>query len=227
MRKGFGIVTAAGMLAALTAALTEDERVHRWVQGYIAPAQTAYVLLEASPGGQASFERAARLIQRARQREPRGSWVYIALAKASLAHGHREGSRFKAEGFAPGAVERARSLAARAVERAPEESAAHLLRARIALINERSGTAGRWLERAERLDPTAFRPHVFRSVLHGRAGEFAQARAALTQAERRREHPRHGRWLRAARSELAAAAHAQGRAGLQNDLQEVGRRTTD
>ncbi len=154
----------------------------------------------------AKFERAARLIQRARQRDPRGAWVYIALAQASLANGYRKGSRFRAEAYVPGTIERARRFARRALARGPEQSLAHATLGQIALIENQPAAARYWLNRAQRLDPAGFHPRLLRSVLHRRTGERARAEAALAAAEARRHRPYHGEMLRNARQALALAS---------------------
>ncbi|MEX1081655.1 MAG: hypothetical protein WEC99_06520 [Halofilum sp. (in: g-proteobacteria)] len=205
MRKGLGIVAVAGMVVSLTGALADDTDLRRWVHGHVTPARAAYQELAAHPGDAASFERAARLIQRARQRDPHGARVYIALAQASLASGYRQGGRFRANAYAPGALERAQRFAERALARGPEQSLTYATLGYIALIEGQPRAARYWVERAERLDPDGFQPRLLQSVLHRRVGERAQAEAVLAMAARRVERPHQAAMLRAARQASADA----------------------
>ncbi len=204
MRKGLPIVAAVGLL---TAALAGHDGVRQLIRGYVAPARAAYVLLAEDPLGSGNFERAAGLIQQARQREAHDAWVYIALAKTTLVYGYRGGGRHRADSYRPAAVDRARRFAERAVERGPEQSFAHAFRARIALMDRDHEAARRGLDRAQALDPDSFYAPFFRSILNRDAGEFEQARRALDRAADRRQRGYQARWLLQARRDVAAAAN--------------------
>lgn len=205
MRKGFGIAVAAGTALALVAALADHDGVRQYVRGHVAPAQAAYVLLEQDPVSGTTFERAAGLIQRARQRDAHAPWVYIALAKATLVYGYQQGSRYRAESFLPESVDRARGFSNRALELGPEESFAWAFRGRIAIMDGQARDAEGWLDRAQRLDGDSFYPRFYKSILHRQAGELELANRHLDDARLRLERDHQGRWILEAQREIAAA----------------------
>ena len=59
MRKGVGIVIAAGVALGVSAALADHEGGRQFVRGCVAPAQAADVLLEREPVSSGGFERVA------------------------------------------------------------------------------------------------------------------------------------------------------------------------
>lgn len=147
-----------------------------------------YAMLE-DPFNTQNVQQAFRDIARAKAVNADEPWVAIAMSRAMLGMGYRNGDRYRKRSYTPEAVDKALEYAERGATLAPADSEAQSQLARVQIIQGDLKAAWFTLNRAHEADAGNFSPWYLRGVIFVQMKDTAKASLALDEAERLATRP--------------------------------------